>query len=136
MKKRFLFLIILCLTLLIFPACEAKADSTLKEITHPYIDEYELVEGRYGDKNILDDFEYVKIVLIDTHEYEVHIKPKTGDKKVYKGTYSVNEKTRELTADSGILGYGAKENVYIKDGGFMINMNIFYKPLYLKFEAK
>lgn len=135
MKKRFLFLAVICLLLILLPACEIRRDSTLKEVTRPYINEYELVEGKFGDKDLLEDFDYVKIVFIDAHNYEAHIKPKKIAKKIIKGTYSVDAKTRELTTEEGILGFKLKEKVYIRNGGFTVSTIIFHKTLYLKFES-
>lgn len=135
MKRKLLTVIIFCVALLIFPACGVSADSSIKAITTPYIDEYICTEGKFGDKDLLENYEYIKIILVDKENLEVHYKTKDGEKKTLSGTYSVDEKTREMSADIGLLGFNVKEKVFVKNGEFVIKTSILKIPLYMKFEA-
>ncbi len=138
MKKRYLLLLLACLlcTLITLPACDAAADDTLKAITKPYIDEYECVDARLGEENLLKEFDYIIISLVDKQNLELSYKIKGGDKRVVKGTYSVNSKTREFNAEIGLLGYTFKEKTKIEKGQFVLELNLFSKPLYMKFRSK
>lgn len=136
MKRKLLTVIIFCLALFLLPACGIDPNSSLKAVAAPYINEYVCTEGKFGEKDLLEKYEYIKIILVDKENLEVRYKTENGDKKTLKGTYSVDEKTREMSADVGLLGFTVKEKVYVKNGEFVIKTSILKIPLYMKFEAK
>lgn len=144
MKKKILYLtVILCLLLLLLPACsstQASATSdksgSLKSITKPYIGEYECVEARFGERDLLEKYDYIIISLVDDKKMEVSFKPKDGKKKTFDGTYEVNPETREFTGEVGILGVRFKESTKIENGKFTITKLIFSMPLIMNFKMK
>ena len=85
---------------------------------------------------MLEKYEFINITLWDAKELEVSFKPKNGDKKAFKGNYSVNGETREFTGEVGILGVTFKDTVKIEKGGFVITKNIMSMPLVMKFKMK
>ena len=96
MKKRVLFItVILCILLTLLPACStAQADGksgSLKSITKPYIGEYECVEARLGETDLLEKYDFITISLLDGKKMEVIYKPNNGNKKTFEGAYEVNE---------------------------------------------
>lgn len=144
MKKKILYIIvILCLLLLLTPACsssQASATSdksgSLKSITKPYIGEYECVEARFGDKDLLEKYDYIIISLVDDKKMEVSFKPKDGKKKTFEGAYEVNPETREFTGEVGILGVRFRESTKIENGKFTVTKLIFSMPLIMNFKMK
>lgn len=144
MKKKILYLtVLLCLLLLLLPACSsAQASATsdksgsLKSITKPYIGEYECVEARFGEQDLLEKYDFIIISLIDDEKMEVSFKPKDGKKKTFEGAYEVNPETREFTGEVGILGVRFKESTKIENGKFTITKLIFSMPLILNFKMK
>lgn len=135
-RKLFLVCIVLSLLLLVFPACEMDASGSVKSLTKPYIGEYECVEGKLGETDLLEKYEYIKITLIDDEKLEVNFKPKNGSHHSFEGEYTIDEATREFTGEAGILGYKFREQVIIENGEFVITKLIMSKPLVLKFKMK
>lgn len=135
-RKLFLVCVLLSVLLLVLPACEMDASGSVKSLTKPYIGEYECVEGRLGETNLLEKYEYIKITMIDDKKLEISFKPKDGNNHTFEGEYSVDGKTREFTGEAGIFGYKFKEKVTIENGEFVISKIIMSKPLIMKFKMK
>ena len=141
MKRRiFIVLTLLALALCILPACKTDVESfakgSVKTISKPYIAQYECVEARFGDENILEYYDYIRVVLVNNKKMELVYKPKDGEKNSETGSYTLNAETRELDAEIGILGYKFKEKVKVEKGGFVISHIIMQKELYLKFQIQ
>lgn len=136
--KRRLYILLTLLTLVVFavflPACEADADSSVKELSKPYIAQYECVEARLGDEDLLEHYEYIRIILVNKDKMQVVIKPEDGDKKVVEGSYTFDFDTRELEGEIGIMGCRFKEKTVVGKGGFDISKTILGKQLYIKFK--
>lgn len=137
--KRNLKLICLLITtamLCLLSACNIDAQQSIKAITKPYIAEYECVEARFGENDILKEYEYISITLLDKSEMEIKYKPKDGEKRSFRGNYEVNPDTREMSGEIGILGFNFKQSVKIEKGEFTITQNILHMPLIMKFKMK
>lgn len=136
MKRKLIALLaIVALCVLMLPACTASAEGSIKTITKPYIAQYECVKAKCGDTDLLENFDYVRIILADDEELEVVVKPKGEEKQITKGTYALNPETRELTGEIGILGYKYREKVIVKNGRFTISKNIGGKEFYAEFKV-
>ena len=132
------FIIIVCaaaLCLMIPCACRIEADSSLKELTHPYITRYECTSATYGGDDILGSFDYIRITLLDDEVLELAFKPKDGKARVYKSSYTFDENTHELCSEIGALGVKVKEKVIVENGKFTISFPLRGKQLILKFES-
>lgn len=140
MKRKLPFLCALCALVILLlsslSACSIPTDGSIKSITKPYIAEYECVEARLGNMDLLEKYDYITITLVDKSEMLVSFKPKDGEKKSFKGEYSLNPETRELTGSAGILGASFKEKVKIENGGFTITQTALAMPLVMKFKMK
>ena len=136
MKKRLIILAVICTFLLTFlSACDVKNAGPLKSITRPYIAQYECVEATLGDENLLDKFDFIKIVLLDKENLEFLYKQKEGDDKSFNSKYVFDIKSRTFTAEIGILGYTFKQSTVIEKGKFTISKPIGGKQLIMKFKA-
>lgn len=135
-----ILIIILSLTLTALTACgngvNIQTQSSIKTITRPYIAQYECTEARYGDINLLENYEYIKIIFLNNDDLEIVYKPNDGEKKFFDGKYTIDPQTRELEADLGILGYTFKEKVKVENGKIVISKLLGQKELFVKFEIK
>ena len=136
MKKRIIILAGLCACLLTFLcACDMKNAGPLKSITRPYIAQYECVEAKLGNADLLEKFDYIKITLVDKENFELNYKQKGDENKSFKSKYAFDIKTRELTAEIGLLGHTFKQTTVIEKGKFTISKSIGGKQLIMKFKA-
>ncbi len=127
-------LLIPVLCLLAVPACEADAEGSVKELTKPYIAQYECVEAKLGDTDLLEEYDYIRIVLADSEKMQLVIQPKNGERQIIEGTYELDFDTRELTGEVGILGCRFKEKTTINRGEFTISKTLLSKQLFIKFK--
>ena len=130
--KVLLFLIPLCLVILC--SCKPIQDSSIKSITRPYVAQYECIEAKLGETNLLDDYEYVRIILLDNSDMELNYKQKNRGVHSANGKYSFDEETHEITAEIGILGYTFKEKTIIENGEFLIKKTVRNRELVMKFK--
>ena len=84
-RKLLLVCVVLSLLLLILPAGEMDASGSVKSLTKPYIGEYECVEARLGETDLLEKYEFIKITLIDDKKMEIGFKPKNGSQRSFEG---------------------------------------------------
>ncbi len=134
MKRKILpFIIVLLFAVLLVPACSFDANSSIKSVSKPYIAQYECIEGRFGEENFLDKYDYIRIILLDSEKMQVVYKYKDGDKKIEDGQYTLDFDTREIEGEIGILGFKFKEKVKVERGGFVISKIIFNKEFFMKF---
>ena len=137
MRKKLIFPTIICaLLLLLLPACDAREIGSLNSITSPYIAHYECTEAYYGEENILDKFDYVEIKLVNKKQMQLIYKLKGEDKRVIESEYSFDAKSRELSAEIGLLGLKFRQSTTVNNGKFTISKTIGAKQLVMKFEAK
>lgn len=135
-RKLICFIALLTLLLLLLPACKFDENSSLKTLTKPYIAHYECTKASYGKRDLLEDYEYIEIALLDSKKMELIYKNKNGERKVVEGTYTYDDKKQEFKSNLGILGFEFKEPVVIRDGKFTIKKQIASKMLILNFKIK
>ena len=99
-------------------ACNISTDSSLKELTHPCVTRYECTYARWGETDFLEEFDYIRITLLDTEKMALEYK-----------------KTGELTAEAGALGIKFKEKIKIEDGKFTVSLPLMGSPLIMKFQS-
>ena len=137
MKKR-LFVAGLLATLVITFACAFTIDenSSVKDLTHPYINTYECTRATLGETDLLEEYEYFRIIIGEGEELTVLFNQKGGKEHRYASTYKFDKDTHELTAEIGILGFTYRQKTIIENGKFTISMPILTKQLTMIFEAK
>ena len=125
----------LCLPLCCLSACKDIADSSLKELTKPYITRYECVLAEWGGNNFLEDFDYIRITLNDSTNMELAYK-KTGESEhTFECAYTYDDDTGILRAEGTALGVKHTESVKIEDGKFTISFPLMGKQLVMRFES-
>lgn len=137
MKKKIISSVVLFTTLcLLLCAFKVDGQSSVKSLTHPYINTYECTHARLGDEDLLEKYEYFKIIFLDTKQLKVSFKRKDGKRHDYVCDYTYDDKTREFSAQIGILGFTFKQKTVIENGKFTVSMPILFKQLYMLFEVK
>ncbi|MCI8370374.1 MAG: hypothetical protein HFE41_04260 [Clostridia bacterium] len=136
MKRKFFVFALLFAFLLVLPACDMATGGSLKTLTKPYIATYECVEARLGQQDLLEKYEYINITLLNAKEFEISFKPNGGDKKSFKGEYTVNPETREFQGEIGVMGINFKEKTKIENGEFTLTRNFIHVTLFMKFKMK
>ena len=134
-KKIFCFCVIVCV-FAGFARLRYGDGRSLKTLTKPYIATYECVEARLGQQDLLEKYEYINITLLNAKEFEISFKPNGGDKKSFKGEYTVNPETREFQGEIGVMGINFKEKTKIENGEFTLTRNFIHVTLFMKFKMK
>ena len=116
-------------------ACTIDTNSSIKELTDPYITRYECTYAAWGNQEFLEEFDYIRITLTDKEKLELSYKKKGDMPRVHTCRYSFDEKTGELTAEGGALGVKFKERVLVENGKFTIAFPISGKELILRFQS-
>ena len=80
------------------PACTDGADSSVKSLTKPYIAEYTCVEAKFGEADLLKEYDFIKITLVNDEKLEISFKPKN---KLLKELIPLTTKRAKLRGTSG-----------------------------------
>lgn len=135
MKKKLCVIIIAVISCLCLCAFTFDANSSVKTLTKPYITTYDCTFARFGNVDLLEKYDYLKITFIDDKKLEVSFKRKNGKKHTYTCDYTYNEETRQFEAEIGIFGFRFKQATVIENGKFTISMPLLGKPLAMIFES-
>ena len=137
MKSVIRLFVLLCIApCILLCAFTFDSDSSLKELTLPYINTYECIRATLGGQDLLDDFEYLTITLEDSNSLEVSFKKKDGRRHSYSCNYTVDEQSGELRAELGIMGFRFRQKTKIENGSFTLCMTLLNRPLVMAFKAK
>ncbi len=135
MKRKLIIIAAICSLFVLLSACDARDTGSLKSLTRPYIAQYECTDAKLGNDDLLEKFDYIKIVLVDKNKLQLIYKLKMGEKRVKESEYTFDAKTRELSADIGIFGYRFNQTAVVKDGKFTVTKTIIGKQLVMNFES-
>lgn len=119
----------------LFCSCTTDAESSLKELTHPYIARYECTMLNYGGVEMYDRFDYIRITLEDRDEMLAEYKLKGGKPHEYRCGYTYDQKTGEFYADCGAAGFMPKQPIIIENGSFTISFPVAGRQLTMRFES-
>lgn len=92
--------IILCFFLC--TACDVSELSTLKDISRPYVGEYQCKTLMFGDEEMIDRFEYVKLTLDGKDAFIFRARDEFGHDYTYEGTYQYHDDRFTFTGGFGI----------------------------------
>lgn len=98
----------------------------LKSITRPYLGEYECTRALLGDRDYLEDFDYVRLELRSKDEYVLRYRKKGKKEGQTDGKYRYEEGTDKLILELDERGLVTKE------GSFQVGMLTFFVPLSTK----
>ena len=118
--------------LLALPAC---ANGSLKDVTKPYLGQYECQSATLGEKDYVQDFSFIRLELKQDGEFILYYQPKNGEKAEESGTYIYDEKEQTLCISYGELGF-LKRKFPLKNGEIFVTLPIGTQTLSLKFARK
>lgn len=116
--------------------CDVNEMSTLPDITRPYAGEYECKTIRYGDRELIEKFEYIKLELDFYGEFEVTYAIREGGKGEYSGAYTVDEEAGEITFRAKTAGMERSYVFPYEKGSVIIEMQFAGKLLYAEFSSE
>ena len=136
MKKHVIKSSLLVGILSLFLAFSPMRSGGLKDITKPYLGEYQCKNATYGKQDILEGFSYVIIELKADETFVLRYADKEGKKKgEEKGTYVYDEKKETISFKLDKKSDWKRE-FPLKKGEIVISLKMGNKPLVLTFEQK
>ena len=132
MKLKVSFCAVLAALLFIFPAC---GNSSLKDVTKPYLGEYECKSATLGEKDYVEEFSFLRLELKKDDEFTLYYSAKNGQQGEESGTYSYDEKEETITITYGELGV-FKRKFPLKNGEIYVTLPIGSQTLSMKFARK
>ena len=131
-KLRSSIFAMLAALLFMFPWWSAVKTQPLSDITKPYFGTYECRLAQLNEKNLLDDFSYIRLELKTEKEYALYAKTKDGAEKRVKGDYIYNEERQTITFYADTFSFVKKE-FPMKQGEINICLKQGDKTLLMKF---
>lgn len=132
MKLKYSFCAALVATLLALPAC---GNGSLKDVTKPYLGEYECKSATLGEKDYFDNFSFIRLELKKDNEFVLSYSAKNGQKGEEAGKYVYDEKEETLTITYGDFGV-LKRKFPLKNGEIYVTLPIGTQTLSMKFARK
>lgn len=115
-------------------ALNALALTGLKDVSRPYLGTYECKYVMLGDKNLLDDMDYINFALLPKNIFKIEFRDKKGVKGLYRGHYTFSEKDGEITINENIFGKRVSKTFSAENGVIQVNLIFGDSPLSIKFE--
>lgn len=116
--------------LLFFPNL---TNGSLKDITKPYLGEYECKSATLGEQEFLDEFSLIKLELKSDETFLLHYQPKDGAKKTETGKYKYDKDKQEICFSLD-RNSALKRKFPLKKGIITIDFKLGTKQLIMKFE--
>lgn len=107
----------------------------MKEITKPYLGEYECENATFSGRDLLTEFSYIRLELKEDGTFLLHGKTKTGKTHKEQGVYTYDAEREELCLSLGKDGE-LKRNLPLKNGAFCIDVSFGGKSLHMQFQQK
>ena len=130
-SKHFICAGLLSLSFL-FSAC---GNGSLKDVTKPYLGEYECQNATLGERDYAKEFSFIRLELKKDNEFTLYYSAKNGKKGEESGTYLYDETDETLTLTYGELGV-LKRKFPLKNGEIYIVLPIGNQTLSMKFARK
>ena len=119
----------------LFFAFPTAGKNDLTDIAKPYLGVYDCTQAKLSEKDLLANFDDLKLELKDKGEYVLYVKEKGGKTKKVKGKYQYDNKSETITiqvADSRVFHRAFP----LKKGVLVINVPYGDKTLQLQFTQK
>lgn len=110
-------------------------DSTLLDVTKPYLGEYECEYARLGDRDFSDGFEFVVLELKGDETYHLSFKEKNGKMHTETGEYQYDAKRKVVCFSPRDISAIKKEFPLI-DGVLTISRQVGNQQLIVRFAQK
>ena len=119
--------------LLALLAVTAKPEPSLKDITKPYLGEYECQSARLGDTEYLDGFQNLILELKEDGVFFIRYQTKQGKRGEAQGEYAYDAVRKQIT-----LSYegGYTKSYPLIDGALHISFPVCGKMMIISFRQK
>ncbi len=108
--------------------------ATLPEISKPYLGTYTCKYAALGSKDMLDEYDDLKLELVDEENFRLLYQDKTGARKSYKGKYAYDEARGVLTLKEEKSRI--KREFPFADGQLTVSFPVGGKTCVLRFERE
>jgi hypothetical protein len=135
MKKHFLkssFCAGLISLLTIFPTVK---ENKLTDITKPYLGEYECEIAQFCNRDLLQDFSFIRLELKDDNTFILRCAYRDGRTRKEEGTYSYDSQKQEICLSMGKNGE-LKRKFPLKQGVIYIDVAFAGKSLHAQLKQK
>ena len=118
--------------LLCFPNVK---ESTLNDITKPYLGEYECEIANFCNRDLLQDFSFIRLELKDDNTFVLRCAYRDGRTRKEEGAYSYDPQKEEICLSMGKNGE-LKRKFPMKEGVIYIDVSFATKSLHAQFIQK
>lgn len=127
------FLAVLTIFLLCFPWWHTVKTQPLTELTKPYLGMYECRLAQLNEKNLLDEYDYIRLELKKDGECVLYAKDKVGKEQKAEGEYIYNKERETITFCVENLPF-IKREFPMKQGVIFITLRQGDKTLLMQFQ--
>ena len=118
--------------LTLFPTGKA---SNLTDITKPYLGEYECEIANFCNRDLLQDFSFIRLELKDDNTFVLRCAYRDGRTRKEEGAYSYDPQKEEICLSMGKNGE-FKRKFPMKEGVIYIDVSFATKSLHAQFIQK
>ena len=112
-------------------------DTSLADITKPYLGEYQCEPALYGEQDYLDEFSYIRLELKGDDTFILYGKPKDGEKWERRGRYQYDKEKQTITLCIGDNGNGGITHSFpFQDGTLHIYFPVHGKLVNVTFKRR
>ena len=129
---RSFLLTMLCVSTMLFSGWK---NSSIKDITKPYLGEYECTQAMFGRENYLDKMEFITLSLEKGDKFTLSFCEKGKPKQALEGSYRYDKEKSVIVFKDERLG-GLEREFLIENGEIVINVGIGKQTLWMKFQQK
>lgn len=139
MKKKRIFRniapVLLLVPLLLFAACDAEELGSLEDLSMPYCGVYECERLELGGKNLLEDFDFVRLELAYSGDFALTYRTRAGGKGTLGGTYRVDTGKEEISFSCTFGVRSVSRTFPMPKGSILIEENFLGKPFFALFKT-
>lgn len=108
-------------------------ESSIKDITKPYLGEYECQSARLGELEYLDGFKEIVLELKQNGKFVVRYQTKSGRRGEVDGKYEYDAKRKEITF---LKEDGYKKSFALSKGEFTLSFPVNGQIMKIQFKQK
>ena len=132
-KLKSSFFACICALLLSFPWWSTLKTQPLTEIAKPYLGTYECRLAQLNEKNLLGEYDYIRLELQKENKCILYVKQKSGESKKAEGEYIYNKERQSITFCVENLSF-IKREFPMKQGVIFVTLRQGDKTLLMQFQ--
>lgn len=132
LKLKSSLLAAVCVLLALFPWFRDVKNQNLTDITQPYLGAYECRLARWGEQDLLEDFDYIRLELKKKNECVLHYRRRNEPEKTESGEYTYDQDRQTLSFSIGKMPM-IKREFPVKRGVIYITLSKGDRTLFMQF---